>query len=150
MISEFSACAKVLSARGTRALLLAAGFEFEQSSGIFLLPEKFDRGRLEHCQLVVGGVIDAKMAQMAAKSAAEREARLAEVRRENAERQARLAHCGRRPRATKWHGVIRGGNPLRFLGRRTGVRWGAYHLGDDSYYMILADHIYWNVAEVTA
>ena len=84
--------AKVLSARGARALLLAAGFEFEQSSGIFLLPEKFDRGRLEHCQLVVGGVIDAKMAQMAAKSAAEREARLAEVRRENAERQARLAH----------------------------------------------------------
>ena len=47
-----------------------------------------ERGRLEYALLAVGGLGQAKAAQLAKKSAAEREARLAEVRRETAAKRA--------------------------------------------------------------
>jgi hypothetical protein len=85
---------KVLVARGAISLLRAVGFQpVVGDKNLLRLPPAADpaedeKDRLEYALLAVGGLGDKKIAQLAKKNAAEREARLAEVRREAAGRRA--------------------------------------------------------------
>ena len=55
------------------------------------MPPGFDVSGVEHASLCVGGIAQAKQAQMARKNAAEREAALAAARRDAAARKAKVS-----------------------------------------------------------
>ena len=88
---------KVLVARGAISLLRAVGFQpVAGEKNLLALPSPpqpgdvadDEQGRLEYALLAVGGLGEAKIAQLAKKNAAEREARLAKVRQETAAKKA--------------------------------------------------------------
>jgi hypothetical protein len=96
---------KVMVVRGAPSLLRAVGFQPdpEDKNVLLLLPpppsslhdadaddDNDAKGRLEYALIAVGGLAEAKAAQLAQKTAAEREARLAAVRRETAAKKAAM------------------------------------------------------------
>lgn len=100
--------AKVLVARGALSLIHAVGFRVAEDDGnVLVLPRTAAgvddevRSRLEYAVLAVGGVGEAKAAQLAKKSAEAREARLTEVRTEAAARKAAVTRLRSEAEADK-------------------------------------------------